>query len=176
MNNPTDNQELLLIDDNDNFLGKYAKRVDCHRGNGLHHRAVIVLLKNHKGQVLLQKRKHALFDGYWDISATTHVLHINGRDESYEEAAKRALIVEMGLEYIKLQKLNEGFNYFATESTMCENEYCTIYTGFVTQEVVPNVDVVYETKWVNFEEFIHSCKVHDSTLTPWAILTGLVMK
>lgn len=168
----TDNQELLLVDNQDSFSGKYARRIDCHMGGGLHHRAVIVLLENEKAQVLLQKRKHTLFDGYWDITATTHVLHLSDGDESYEKAGKRALFNEMAVTEVTLKKVPHGFNYFAKEGLFCENEYCSIFTGNTTQKIVPNMDVVYEVKWVNKTDFIKRCLEKDKTLTPWAILTG----
>lgn len=172
----TDNQELLLVDTKDVFKGEYARRDDCHRGVGLHHRAVIVLLENERGEVLLQKRKHKLFDGYWDITATTHVLHLHDIDETYEIAGNRALFNEMAVTRVILKKVAGGFNYFAKEGKYCENEYCSILTGVLTQKIVPNMDVVYEIQWVMKNEFIKRCLDNDKTLTPWAILTGELLQ
>lgn len=166
----TDNQQLILVDEKDNFLG-YEKRITCHTGKGIHHRAFVVLLENSAGEVLLQRRKHQLWDGFWDTTAISHPLHFNDHDESYTEAGNRALMLEMGIDPVILDKIG-GFNYFAPHGEYCENEYCAILVGAYEGDVILNPDSVYEYKWMNKNEFITLCKNEDKTLTPWAILTG----
>lgn len=162
---------LLLVDDSDTFSGKYAKRGECHFGNGLHHRAFVVVIQNKKGEILLQKRKHKLWDGYWDVSSISHVLHLEDYDETYEEAGNRSLSVEMGIPKTQLQKVG-GFNYFAKFGKNCENEYCAILLGDYDGKVKPNSDVVYEYAWVSREEFIKDVlSQKEKKYTPWAIYT-----
>jgi isopentenyl-diphosphate delta-isomerase len=167
----TDNQMLILVDENDNFTGKYAKRIDCHTGKGIKHRAFVTLLENEKGEVLLQKRKHTLWDGYWDTTAISHNLHLEDHDETYEEAAERTQNVEMGISNVLVKKIG-GFPYFAKFGTMCENEYCAILSGTYNGEVNPNKDVVYDYLWLDKQTFINNCLKEDKTYTPWALLTG----
>lgn len=169
-----DGQMLLVVDDSDVFHGQYAKRIDCHTGKGIHHRAFLVLLENNS-QVLLQKRKHKLWNGFWDITATTHPLHLEDHDESYHEAAARALKVEMGIENVKLVNVG-GFNYFAQFGAKCENEYCAILVGEYNGPVNASKDLVYEYKWLPKTEFINNSVNDESTYTPWAILTGKFLK
>lgn len=160
-------QTLLLVDHKDRFLG-YAKRDECHLGNGLVHRAFVALLGNRKDQVLLQKRKHMLWDGYWDITATSHVLHMTDRNESYEEAAWRALCKEMGIQGVYLRNVG-GFYYFERfKKKYCENEYCSILLGEYDGLVEPNAEDVYEYAWVARETFIKECQKKKSPFTPWA--------
>lgn len=166
----TDNQILLVVDNNDKFI-KYEKRKDCHLGNGIHHRAFVVLLNNSKNEVLLQKRKHKLWDNFWDTTSISHPLHLENRDESYEEAGNRSLMIEMGIRPLSLTNIG-GFNYFVKHKENCENEYCAILTGFYEGDIVINPDAVYEYKWVPKSEFISQCLKNDENLTPWAILTG----
>ena len=167
----TDNQILLLVDENDNFSGKYAKRIDCHTGKGIRHRAFVTLLENSKGEVLLQKRKHALWDGFWDTTAISHNLHLEDHDETYTEAGNRSLLVEMGIPEVDLKNVG-GFPYFVEFGKMCENEYCAILLGNYDGVVQPNKDAVYEYKWLDKKAFIQSCINEDEAYTPWAILTG----
>jgi isopentenyl-diphosphate Delta-isomerase len=167
----TDQQLLLLVDENDIFSGEYAFRKLCHTGKGLHHRAFVVLLENTKGQVLLQKRKHVLWDKHWDITATTHVLHLKEHDESYDEAGQRVLLSEMGISNVPLQN-SGGFNYYAKHDSMCENEYCAILIGNYTGIVTPNPEVVYDYAWVEKKIFLGKCLSNDPSYTPWALLTG----
>ena len=167
----TDNQLLLLVDENDVFSGNYATRKTCHTGKGLHHRAFVTLLENANGEVLLQKRKHALWNDFWDTTAISHTLHLKEHDETYEEAAQRSLKEEMGITDVSLKKIG-GFNYFAAHGEKCENEYCAILIGSYNGKIQSNPDVVYKYKWMNKKEFITHCLSEDSTYTPWAILTG----
>lgn len=164
-------QMLLLVDENDVFSGKYAEKEKCHFEEGLHHRAFVVLLQNKKGEVLLQKRKHKLWDSYWDLTAISHVLHLPDHDETYEEAALRSLKREMGIENVKLQNVG-AFNYFVKEGEYCENEYCAILIGEYDGKVNANREVVYEYKWLEKETFIKDVKENPEKYTPWAILTA----
>lgn len=167
----TDNQLLLLVDENDTFLGKYEKRKVCHYGKGVRHRAFVTLVENKNGEVLLQKRKHKLWDNFWDTSAISHNLHINDHDETYEEAGNRALTSEMGIPFVNLKKIG-GFSYFAKYGENCENEYCAILTGKYNGQVIVNDKVAYGYVWMKKEEFIRQCLVKNKEYTPWAILTG----
>src|SRR3989344_1200496 len=67
-------QTILAVDDNGNFL-EYISKEAGHSGKGKRHLAIAVLLTNSEGQVLLQKRKHQIFDNIWDITGATHPLH-----------------------------------------------------------------------------------------------------
>lgn len=167
----TDNQMLLLVDEHDTFSGNYARRIDCHTGKGIKHRAFVTLIENKKGEVLLQKRKHVLWDGFWDTTAISHNLHLEDHDETYSEAGNRALHGEMGVPEIDLKNVG-GFPYFVTFGKMCENEYCAILTGSYDGEIKPNKDAVYEYIWLDKKEFIKNCMSDEKTYTPWAILTG----
>ncbi len=171
----TKRQMLLLVDEQDNFTGEYADKGECHFGEGLHHRAFVVLLENSKGEVLLQLRKHVRWDNYWDLAAISHVLHLESHDETYEEAAHRALRDEMAITDIELEKIG-GFNYFAKYHGHCENEYCAILVGKYDGEYVPNRSLVYETKWMRKEEFFSEVEKHKDEYTPWAVLAVEILK
>lgn len=161
-------QMLLLVDKNDKFLGKYALKMRCHTGNGLHHRAFTILIYNKKGEVLLQKRKHQLWDGFWDLT-NSHPLHKeNGKDETYNEATQRCLKREWGIE-VPLKKIF-GFNYFAQyDGKLCENEYCILFVGEYNGEVYPNPEVVYGYKWMKLEALLKDIKSRQRVYTSWAV-------
>ena len=105
-------QTLILVDEFDNFLG-YAPKSECHLGEGRLHRAIAVLLFNSRREILLQKRKSKLWDGFWDITGATHVLHHSSvsHNESYEEAARRCLGSEWNIAVSSLDRIF-GFTYF----------------------------------------------------------------
>jgi len=165
-----DNQQLILVDDKDNFLG-YKDRKTCHLGKGFHHRAFVVCLFNDKYEILLQKRKHALWDGFWDVTAISHPLHLKNHDETYEEGGLRALKAEMGIVKVFLEKIG-GFNYFVRQRKNCENEYCAVLIGKYNGSVKIDSNLVYEYKWMDIKLFIRDCKKNSKNYAPWTIYTA----
>ena len=161
-------QQLLLVDENDKFLGKYAPKMKCHTGDGLHHRAFTIMILNKNGEVLLQKRKHKLWDNFWDLT-NSHPLHReDGTDETYEEAAQRCLKREWGTE-IPMKKLF-AFNYFAKyKDNLCENEYCIFMIGRYDEEPAPSLEVAYGYKWMPLDKLLKDIKIHSQEYTPWLI-------
>ncbi len=173
---PLGEQLLLLVDEKDMFSGKYATRKECHTGQGLHHRAFLTLLFNKNNEVLVQKRKHSLWDTYWDISATSHVLHFKDGHETYEEAAARTLLSELGInKSLKLENKG-GFNYFKRYKDFCENEYCAVLIGKYDGEVKPNESILYSYKWMPYNEFVDDVIRHKNEYTPWAYHTVMLLQ
>jgi len=110
---------LTIVDENDRPL-KSMDRATIHRDNLLH-RAVHILLVNHRGELLLQKRSYRKdrFPRRWDSSAAGHV----DADESYQDCAKRELREEVGVEAV-LEKVGK---LPASEST--GHEFIEIFAG-----------------------------------------------
>lgn len=166
-------QIILAVDDNGKFV-KYIPKELGHTGEGKRHLAIALLLFNSKGQVLLQKRKHKIFDNIWDISGATHPLHKeDGSDESLEEATWRCLADEFGVsEEMPLKNL-VFFNYFAPYHTVqgdfCENEYCAMMVGEYDGKVKLNPEAGYEYKWMDKVEFLEDLKNNPENYTPWAV-------
>jgi len=121
-----DKQIILAVDEDGKFSGEYIPKEVGHTGEGKRHLAITVLLYNNKGQVLLQKRKHKIFDNIWDITGATHPLHADAGDESLEEATRRCLKIEWGIREIRKIRVIGSFNYFAKYGKYCENEHCAI--------------------------------------------------
>lgn len=167
------NQIILAVDDNGKFL-EYIPKMKGHTGEGRRHLAIVVLLFNSKGEVLLQKRKHKIFDNVWDMTAATHPLHrIDGSDETLEEAAWRCLEVEFGIKE-KMPLQNKGFfNYFAPYRTVrgdfCENEHCAMMVGEYNGELKLHPASGYGYKWTGKEDFLKDISQNPEDYTPWAI-------
>ncbi len=86
---------FYVVDEDDNVVGK-ATREECHSGNGLIHRSVYIFVLNEKNELFLQKRSMSkdLYAGFYTGSATGHVDY----GEDYDEAARRELKEELGLD------------------------------------------------------------------------------
>lgn len=162
---------VLLVDEQDRFLGAYARRDEAHTGQGLRHRAFVCMVFNGAQNILLQRRRHWLWDDLWDLSAVSHTLHFPDHDESYEEAAARALKKELGIEGVAVRKVG-GFIYYAQhpDGQGCENEYCAILVGRYEGPVAPNAAEVYEYRWTAFPAFVQELKHSPHRYTPWARL------
>lgn len=160
-------QTILAVNDRGKFLEYIPKEVG-HQGVGRRHLAITVLLYNSKGQVLVQKRKHKIFDNIWDLTGATHPLHKDRRDESLEDAAWRCLEVEYGIKK-KIPLKNLGFfNYFAKYGKNCENEHCALLLGEYNGSIKLNPKVGYEYKWMDKVKFLEDIQKHSKNYTPWA--------
>lgn len=163
-------QTILAVDDRGKFL-EYIPKAVGHTGQGKRHLAIAVLLYNSKGQVLLQKRKHQIFDNIWDLTGATHPLKKkDGTNESLEEATWRCLKDEYGIEE-RIALKNLGFlNYFAKYGENCENEHCYLMMGEYNGEINLNPRSGYEYKWVEKQEFLKDLAANPKNYTPWARL------
>jgi 16S rRNA (adenine1518-N6/adenine1519-N6)-dimethyltransferase len=117
-----------VVDENDRLMGS-ASRAEVH-GNNLRHRAVHMLIFNDAGEVYLQKRsrrkdRHPLL---WDSSAAGHV----NAGEGYDEAARRELNEELGIE-VALDKLLK-----LTASERTGQEFIWLYRGRHAGKLQPN--------------------------------------
>jgi isopentenyl-diphosphate Delta-isomerase len=163
-------QTILVSDKSGKFTGEYIPKMVGHTGQGKHHLAITVLLYNSKGQVLLQKRKHQVFDDIWDFTGATHPLHgENGHDETFTEATERCLEVEYGIKTtIDLKNLG-GFNYFAQYGELCENEHCMMMVGEYNGPLTLDPKVGYDYKWLDKKEFLKDIEENPKKYSPWAI-------
>ncbi len=157
-------QTLIVVDDEDNIV-RYASRSDCHSGDGLRHRGVAILLHNSQAEVLLQKRKHDLFDHLWDLTGATHPLHLDDRDETYEESGIRCLKAEWGIE-LPLHRVL-AFTYLERDKNRCENEYCVLLAGKYDGELNPNPHHIYEFRWVTWSQLVHELTQEPEGFTAW---------
>ncbi len=160
--------QIILVSKNDKKLG-YTSLEEGHTGRGKRHRAFVTLLFNSKNQVLLQKRKHRLFDSFWDFTAISHPLKNGKGEESYQEASDRALAKEMGIGHVDVKKIG-AFNYFAREGKNCENEYCAILVGNYDGVYRQNAKEIYQSGWVDFGKFKQDLRKNPKKYTPWARL------
>ncbi len=161
-------QIILACDEKGNFLEYIPKEIG-HTGKGKRHLAITVLIYNSKGQVLLQRRKHKVFNNIWDITGATHPLHKeDGKDETFEEATWRCLEREYRIKKkIPLENLG-SFNYFADYGDLCENENCAILIGEYKGDFDLNSEVGYGYKWMDKKEFLEDIENNPKNYSPWA--------
>jgi len=167
-------QTLILVDNNDKILG-YAPRSVCHTGKGKRHRAFVIALYNSKGEILLQRRKHALFSNRWDLTGASHPLRLRGRNESYAEAAARCVRDEFGIRGISFRKIG-AFNYFAPQGKKCENEHCALIVGKYDGKVRANPRVAYGFRWASLRDTLTEIRKRPHSFVMWARLGASVLQ
>lgn len=105
--NQSQNELVIVVDKNDNPID-YVSRGEAHQQKLLH-RTVVITVYNDKDQVLLQKRSSKMDNnpGKWSNASGGHV----PKDSSYEEAAQREIMEELGispkLTHIKTTLIND---------------------------------------------------------------------
>jgi 16S rRNA (adenine1518-N6/adenine1519-N6)-dimethyltransferase len=112
-------ERFPVVNENDRQIGT-ASRLEVHENN-FRHRAVHILIFNHAGEILLQRRspwkdRHPLL---WDSSAAGHV----EANEDYDEAAGRELMEELGAS----ARLDRTSKLPASEKT--GQEFIMVYRG-----------------------------------------------
>jgi isopentenyldiphosphate isomerase len=158
-------QIIQQVDDNGKFL-KYIPRMEGHIGEGKRHLGITLLVLNKRGKVLLQKRKHLVFDNLWCFTADTHPYKLESRDETIEQASKRALKEDFDIENIDVENLG-FFNYFEQDDKYCENEYCAMVVGEYGGEIKMNLDHGYDFIWMNKKDFLKDFEENPEKYAPW---------
>lgn len=87
-------QYIPQVDKNNIIIGKVEKW-EAHK-KGILHRAITATIF-YKNMVLLQHRKHVVFDGYFDLTVSSHPLYIGDKLQTEEEAVMYTLEREMGI-------------------------------------------------------------------------------
>lgn len=90
-------EELFVqVDSQDQVIGPIEKTI-CHE-RGILHRTISVLVFNPKGELLMQLRSKDkdLYPGLYTLSATGHVDWTKAGPETYEQAAQREYLEELG--------------------------------------------------------------------------------
>jgi len=111
-----------IVDENDRVIGT-ALRSHCHGNPALIHRVAHVLVFNHAGELLLQKRSanKDVQPGKWDTSVGGHL----DLGESYIAAACREMREELGI-----AASNLTFLYHSQMRNSFESENVATYYAF----------------------------------------------
>jgi isopentenyldiphosphate isomerase len=109
-------ERFEIVDEHDLVIGT-ARRRECHGNPALVHRTAHVVVRSGDGRVLLQKRSAAkdIQPGRWDTAVGGH-LHPG---ETYEQAARRELAEEIGID--EPQPLTHLFDTHIRNSVESEN-------------------------------------------------------
>jgi isopentenyldiphosphate isomerase len=120
-----DREYLYVVNGEDKVVRK-ALRAVCH-SDKLIHRSVYIFLMNDSYEIFIQRRSMSkdMYPGYFTASATGHVDY----GESYDEAAERELLEELGVD-APLRRLCK-FRSFSDVEKEISVLYVCFYEGVI---------------------------------------------
>jgi isopentenyl-diphosphate Delta-isomerase len=135
-----------IVDENDNVIGKTTW--DDAFGKNLLRRSVRVIILNSRGEMLLQKRssKLKIHPGQWSSGATGSVRS----GETYDEAAKRELKEEMGIE--------TELKFLFKLRQHSPNAISGVFEGCYDGEIKPDAEEVEMAEFVSMDRVAQEIK------------------
>ena len=155
-------EHVILVDKKDNVTGTMEK-MEAHKKGELH-RAFSILLFDHSGKVLLQKRSQNKYHsrGLWTNTCCSHPLP----GESLPSATRRRLKEEMGID---LQPtFSYSFIYRAhLDGQLIEHELDHVFVGSFSGTPVINEKEVEDWKYVELSWLKEDIVRHPEAYTVW---------
>ncbi len=162
----TDHPPIQIVDEHDRPVGG-ASIYEAYE-KGLIHRVAFIWVEDTDGKILIQKRGPgmATFPDCWDVSAAGHV----DVGETYEQAARRELKEELGLEADTLQEV-ASFYHEITVNRQLLKRFNKVYRVVVqpNPELQPDPIEVTATRWLTKRGITQLIKDH-----PDEVANGLV--
>jgi isopentenyl-diphosphate delta-isomerase len=160
MTEPVEDQ-VVLVDDTGQPVGAMGKNA-AHTAPGSRHLAFSVVVKNTRGQMLLQRRHpdKPTFGGTWANACCSHPRP----GEGVIRAARRRVREELGVQLIDPREVGR-FVYEATDEAtgMVEHELDVVITGIISGKLEPDETEIAELRWISRDDLEHE----DLELAPW---------
>ena len=163
------NQLVGLVDENDKLIGKIDKW-EAHK-KGLLHRGYTVCLF-YQEQIILQHRKHPVFDGYYDLTFSSHPIFEKDAIQADVEAVYESLLREWNIkkEDLKYEPKQKGSVYYKAkdpQSEYVEHEICHLFVSEVSSLPSPHFDYAYGYSLVSKAQITDSHFPITKSLAPW---------
>ncbi|MGE5765463.1 MAG: isopentenyl-diphosphate Delta-isomerase [Mycobacterium leprae] len=160
--------ELVVLLTPDGVPCGAAPKRDVHGPTTAYHLAFSCYVFDAGGRLLVTQRARAkaTWPEVWTNSCCGHPLP----GEPSEQAVRRRLRHELGLEPVTLELALPAFSYRASRDGVEEHELCPVWLARVDGEPVPNPAEVAAYEWVPWPSFVARAERADSDLSPWARL------
>ena len=156
------NEQVILVDETDRAQGVMDK-MEAHE-KGVLHRAFSIFIFNSNNELLIHRRAFSKYHsgGLWTNTCCSHPRPT----ESLEEATKRRLLEEMGME-CRMEALF-SFTYKASlDQGLTEHEFDHVYIGYSDEPPYPNPLEVSEVRYASLPELRHSINANPEQFTEW---------
>jgi isopentenyldiphosphate isomerase len=139
------------VDENDKPIGSISR--DESRRIGARYRMVRIMVESDDGSaILLQKRLKTkkTYPGCWDTSAGGNIAY----KESYDQAARRELLEEIGLENTRLEEVLHFYSEMVDPDGNKMNRFTKVYRATAGKDFLftPQPSEVESVEWINREE------------------------
>lgn len=157
-----DTERLMLVDAQDRVIGT-AEKHEAHRTGALH-RAFSVLIHDHAGNWLLQRRSPGKYHsgGLWTNAACGHPRP----GEATLAAAGRRLGEELGF-VCPLAFVTKVYYRSPLDHGMTEHELVSVYTGRHAGVVAPDPVEADAVRWIEPRELRRDIGDHPDRYTVW---------
>jgi len=136
-------QTIIRVDEKGKPIGGIDKW-EAHKKGILHKGFSVALM--YESQILLQIRKHPVFDKVVDLTASSHPLVLRGENKKEEDAVYDCLSREWNVQRSELPNIKNcgSFVYRAEDDAgYTEHEYCTFYSADIDRLPSPNTEFAY---------------------------------
>lgn len=157
MEDPANEELVVLVDENDQEIGTELKSKVHHKNTPLH-RAFSLFLFNDEGKILATQRAEnkITWPNVWSNSLCGHP----APGESREDGIVRRAREELGCEIKNLQKVSD-YRYRFERDGVVENEICPIYKATIEGEVAPSPLEVQAWGWFLWSDFMDELRLDD---------------
>lgn len=155
-------ENVILVNERDEVLGLMEK-MEAHE-KGLLHRAFSVFIVNEKNELLLQQRALTKYHsgGLWTNTCCSHPRE----GESYEEAAHRRLMEEMGFD-CPLEDIHHFIYHAYLDKGLQEHELDHVFLGSFSARPKINPEEVHNWKWMDLEAVKEDLQQNPEAYTAW---------
>lgn len=157
---------VVLVDEDDKEIGIMPKAAVHHGQTPLHRGFSIYIFEPVHGNILVQQRnkKKVTWGGFWSNSCCGHPT----QGESYQEAAKRRVVQELGIKVRAVEKIAD-YRYRFERNGIVENEVCPILVGLAKNEVLqPNPAEIEDVRWQRWSEYLKDMEQRRELHSPWS--------
>lgn len=162
-------KQLLAHVDADNKIVEAVEKWKAHEEGILHRGFTVALL--YKNQFILQHRKHPAFDGYFDLTCSSHPIYVNEQPQQNGDAVFEALKREWSVEKSSVKNLTLLGSVIYKEkdsySKYTEHEFCLLYQGKIDVLPSPNFEYAYGFSLISKKLLTNNMFPAISLLAPW---------
>ena len=154
------------VDKNDNVLGK-VERWKAHREGILHRGFTVAVMCG--DQIICQHRKHPVFGGYLDLTASSHPLYEGEKIQTFEEAVRNTLHREWGIKKSDLGAIQEKGKvyYYSKHGEYVEHEICYFFLTRIEKLPKVNLEYAYGFSLLSVAELSDTSAPYARSIAPW---------
>lgn len=161
-------EQVVLLDPEGAPIGTMDK-TEVHTTDTPLHLAFSCYGFDQGGRMLLTRRSlnKRTWPGVWTNTACGHP----APGEAVDDAVRRRLRTELGLEPASLRLALPGFRYRAIAADgIVENEVCPVYVAELSDDPSPASDEVMDWRWVDPSAFARAAADAPFLVSPWSVL------